>query len=101
MNYYYLQPYETRRNPSLMSSPEDKDREIYLKCPKCGSLYSTTKTLLESDRYIKSSITSPFLGAGMSPLAQTPKCAKCSTRLERITPEEFQREMDKPSKQTP
>lgn len=62
---------------------------IFFKCPKCRARFSTTKTLLEQDRYAKAMLTRPLFGGLISPLASVPKCTQCSTKLERISEEEF------------
>jgi DNA-directed RNA polymerase subunit RPC12/RpoP len=73
-----------------------RDEELFFKCSKCGSLFSTTKSALEQDRYLKASVTSILLGGKVSPLAGVPKCTRCSTKLDRIPLEEFNQLMERP-----
>jgi DNA-directed RNA polymerase subunit RPC12/RpoP len=65
---------------------------LFFKCPKCGSLFSTSKSIMEQDRYIKSILTRPLFGGKLSPLAYVPNCTQCSTKLERISSEEFEQQ---------
>ena len=74
---------------------EEGSGEVYFRCPKCGSVYSTDKQVLKADRYTKSSVTNLFLGGSISPMAFAPKCSKCHTKLETITAEAFRTEMSK------
>jgi predicted RNA-binding Zn-ribbon protein involved in translation (DUF1610 family) len=68
-----------------------RDKELFFKCPKCGSVFSTRKSALEQDRYTKASLTRILLGGKISPLAYVPKCTRCSNKLDRISGEEFER----------
>src|SRR2546428_3384586 len=62
-----------------------RDKELFFKCPKCGSVYSTRKSALEQDRYTKASLTRVLLGGKISPLASVPKCTRCSSKLDQIS----------------
>ncbi len=81
-------------DPGSSLEEASRDEELFFKCPKCSSLFSTTKRILEQDRYTKGSLTRAIMGGRMSPLAYVPKCTKCSSKLERISREEFQKEME-------
>jgi len=75
-----------------------RDKELFFKCPKCGSVYSTRKSALEQDRYTKASLTRVLLGGKISPLASVPKCTRCSSKLDQISAGEFERLQEGPTR---
>jgi len=78
-----------------VKKPVDAGAEIFFRCPKCASLFSTTKRILEQDKHTKSPLTRLLLGGRIAPMAYTPRCTACATRLERMTPEEFETEINR------
>ncbi len=70
--------------------PED----LFFRCPKCQSIYSSSREIIETDRRVKAALTTMILGGRLIPPARALKCPKCKVRLENISAEDYKSILD-------
>jgi tRNA(Ile2) C34 agmatinyltransferase TiaS len=68
--------------------------ELFFRCPKCRSIYSSSREIIETDRRVKAALTSMILGGRLIPPARPLKCPKCKVRVESISSEEYKHILD-------